>query len=46
MKGDKGLIKDVDFLHKLDDVILAFIDEYGTFYINKIIKELKTGKLT
>jgi hypothetical protein len=46
MKGDKGLIRDVDFLHKHEDIILGFIDEYGTFYITKIIKELKTGKLT
>jgi len=46
MKGDKGLIKDVDFIHKLEEIIVGFIDEYGTFYINKIVKELKTGKLT
>ena len=45
MKGSRGLIKDVEFMHKADDMVLGFIDEYGTFYVYKIIKDLKTDKM-
>jgi len=46
MKGDKGLIKDVDFLHKPDEIVIGFIDEYGTFYINRIVKGLNGGQIS
>ncbi len=45
MKGNKGLIKDVEFMHKAEDLILGFIDEYGSFYIYRIDKDAKTGKM-
>lgn len=45
LKGGKGLIRDVEFVHKLDVLIVGFIDEYGTFYIYKVTKDVKTNLL-
>jgi hypothetical protein len=45
MKGDKGLIRDVDFAHKVDTILVGFIDEYGSFYVHKVNKSLQTNKL-
>lgn len=46
MKVDKGVVMDVEFMHKADEVYLGFVDEFGTFYINKINKDIQTGKLS
>ncbi|CAL8086848.1 unnamed protein product [Orchesella dallaii] len=46
MKVDNGLVKDVEFMHKADDLYIGYVDEFGTFYINRIHKESQTGKLT
>lgn len=46
MKVDKGVVMDIEFMHKAEDIYLGFVDEFGTFYINKIVKDAQTGKLS
>jgi len=36
MRGNRGLIRDVEFMHKADEILLGFIDEYGSFYIYRL----------
>lgn len=46
MKVDKGAVMDVEFMHKGEEVYIGFVDEFGTFYINKINKDQQSGKLS
>lgn len=41
MRGNRGLIRDVEFMHKVDELVLGFIDEYGSFYIYRIVCNVK-----
>lgn len=43
IKGSRGMIKDLEFMYKVDDLIIGFVDDYGTVYIYKITKEIKSG---
>lgn len=45
MKAQKGLVKDVEFMHKPSELYVGFIDEYGTFYINKVSKDKNSNAL-
>ena len=46
MKGHRGLIKDLEFMHKVDQLILGYVDDVGSVFVHKINKDPKSNKLT
>ncbi|CAG7673158.1 unnamed protein product [Allacma fusca] len=45
MKGHKGLIKDLEFMHKADQLILGYVDDVGSVFVHKINKDPKSNQL-